>query len=294
MKRQITAHINGFGIFLLCTLSAFAQDSTRVIGPLAQVYATIDSVALTAHVFRPSSAPREQPLPAMVIFHGGGWYSGEPAWAFGRAEHFAARGMVAVAAQYRLSNQSTITPLEAMADARAVIRWMRSNAAALGIDPGLVAAYGSSAGAHLAVSAAIFGDSASHDTVSAVPNALILISPAVDLENDQWPQQLLGSRANVSTISPAAHVRKGLPPTLILQGDTDTVTPLAGAQLFCDRMRAAGNNCELHVYRGVGHLFTPAGIRDDGWPQPDPKVLSDALSKADEFLTALGFISKTK
>jgi len=262
-----------------------------VIGPVAQVYATIDSVALKAYVFRPNQAPRAKPLPAMVVFHGGGWYSGEPAWAFGRAEYFAERGMVTLAAQYRLSNQSTITPLEAMADARAVIRWMRANAAALGINPNLIAAYGSSAGAHLAVSAAIFDDSTAHEKINAAPNALILVSPAVDLENDKWPQKLLGSRANVSTISPAAHVRKGIPPTLILQGDVDTVTPLKGAQLFCDRMRAAGNKCDLQVYHGVGHLFTPAGTRDDGWPQPDAKVQSEALQKAEEFLTSLGFIN---
>lgn len=285
-KRIIAASI----IFSLCALFLFAQDRPGVIGPIARVFATIDSVALKAHVFRPSAASREKPLPAVVIFHGGGWYMGEASWSFGRAEHFAGLGMVAVAAQYRLSNQSTITPLEAMADARAVIRWMRANADSLGINPNLIAAYGSSAGAHLAVSAAIFDDSTAHATISAAPNALILVSPAVDLENDSWPQQLLGSRAHVSTISPAAHVRKGMPPTLILQGDVDTVTPLKGARLFCDRMRAAGNRCELQIYPGVGHLFTPAGIRDDGWPQPDPKVLSEAMKKADEFLASLGFI----
>lgn len=288
MKNRITALIAGV-IFSFCAL-LFAQDRPRVIGPVAQVYATIDSIALKAHVFRPSSVPREKPLPAVVIFHGGGWYSGEPAWSFGRAQHFAGLGMIAVAAQYRLSNQSTVTPLEAMADARAVIRWMRANADSLGLNSNLIAAYGSSAGGHLAVSAAIFGDSSSHATISAVPNALVLISPAVDLENDNWPQKLLGSRAHVSTISPAAHVRKGMPPTLILQGDVDTVTPLKGARLFRDRMRAAGNSCELQVYPGVGHIFTPAGIRDDGWPQPDPKVLSEAMKKADQFLATLGFI----
>jgi len=278
------------GIFSLFAPTAIAQDSSRVSGPVAQVYATIDGVALKAHVFRPRQPKRKELLSAIVLFHGGGWSIGDPAWAFGRAEHFAARGMVAVAAQYRLSNQSTITPLEAMADARAVIRWMRANAASLGIDPSRIAAYGWSAGAHLAISAAIFDDSTSRETISAAPNALIMVSPAVDLENDQWPQQLLGSRANVSTISPVSHVRKGLPPTVILQGNVDTVTPLAGAQLFCDRMRAAGNRCELNVYQGVGHLFTPAGIRDDGMPQPDPKVQAEALRKADEFLVSLGFI----
>jgi acetyl esterase/lipase len=188
-----------------------APDSGRVVGPVVQVYAQIDTVTLKAYVFMPSGSQRDAQRPAIVIFHGGGWTIGEPAWAFSRAEHFAARGMVAIAAQYRLSNQSTITPLEAMADARAIIRWMRTNAASLGLNPDLIAAYGWSAGAHLAVWTAIFDDATSKKGVSAVPNALILVSPAVDLENDNGPNAC-SAHANVKTISPVAHVRVGCRP----------------------------------------------------------------------------------
>jgi len=136
------------------------------------------------------------------------------------------------------------------------------------------------------VAAAIFTDSSA--TVRASPDALILVSPAVDLENDAWARQLMGGDAK--EISPLAHVRSGLPPTLVLQGDSDTVTPLGGVQDFAARLRAAGNHCDLHVYTGVGHLFTPAGVPDNGWPQPDPMVRADALRRADDFLTALGFM----
>lgn len=267
--------------------SLAAQE--RPSAPEAHVFATVEGFELKAYVFRPDPA-LHTPRPAIVLFHGGGWTSGEPAWVFGRARHFAGLGLVAVAAQYRLSDQKTITPLEAMADARAVIRWMRAKAAMLGIDPKRIAAFGWSAGGHLAVSAALFNDASSGER--AAPDALVLVSPAVNLENDPWPQRLLGERAITSSISPAAHVRAALPPTLILQGDVDTVTPLKGARLFCDRMRAAGNRCDLHVYIGFGHLFTPAGIRDDEWPQPDPKTSEDALQKADDFLAALGYIEK--
>jgi len=278
----VTAQI----VLALCG-SVSAQE--RPSAPETHVFATVDGVELKAYVFRPDPAYRK-PRPAIVLFHGGGWNLGEPAWTFGRARHYAALGLVAVAAQYRLSDQKAITPLEAMADARAVIRWMRLNAAMLAIDPARVAAYGSSAGGHLAISAAMFDDPPSG--VRAAPDALVLVSPAVNLEGDRWPRRLLGERASVSSISPAAHVRAGLPPTLILQGDVDTVTPLSGARLFCDRMRAAGNRCELHVYSGFGHLFTPAGTRDDEWPQPDPKISADALKKSDDFLASLGYIQR--
>lgn len=273
-------------VAVLCgSLAAQEPPST----PEVHVFATVEGVELKAYVFRPDAAHRG-PRPAIVLFHGGGWILGEPAWAFGRARHFAELGLVAVAAQYRLSDQKRITPLEAMADVRAVIRWMRANSAKLDIDPARIAAYGWSAGGHLAISAALFSDASTAERAS--PDALVLVSPAVSLEGDGLPQRLLGTRANASSISPVTHVRAGLPPTLILQGDVDTVTPLKGARLFCDRMRAAGNRCELHVYIGFGHLFTPAGIRDDEWPQPDPKIAAEALKKADDFLAALGYVEK--
>ncbi len=275
-----------------------AQESKKIAAPDMHIYSTVDGVNLKAYVFRPgaddpSAAGRHAgPRAAVVIFHGGGWYMGVPEWVFPRAQNLAKLGVVAVAVQYRLSDQKKVTPLEAMADARAVIRWMRANAGKLGIDANRIAAYGMSAGGHLAVSAALFDDETSRTSGSASPNALVLVSPAVDLENDPWPQRLLGSRASVASISPAAHVRKGMPPTLILQGDVDTVTPLAGGRKFCDRMRAAGNRCDLHVYTGFGHLFTPAGTRDDEMPQPDPKISADASKKAEEFLVSLGFVNR--
>jgi acetyl esterase/lipase len=253
------------------------------------VYAQTGSIQLKAYVFSPDKAG-EGRRPAIVLFHGGGWAMGELAWAFSRAKHFSERGMVAIAAQYRLSDQKDTTPREAMADARAAIRWVRAQADSLGIDPKRVAAYGWSAGAHLAASAAIFDGDASGDRASARPDALVLVSPAVSLMGDAWVQRLLGGRGSARDISPDEHVCKGLPPTLILQGNVDTVTPLSGAKRFCDRMRAAGDVCELQVYEGFGHLFTPAGTPDDGMPQPDPATSAAASRRADRFLESLGFL----
>lgn len=275
----------------LCVASfvSAAQDGSTSQDPAECVYARPDSTSLKAYVFSPEKQDGQM-CAAIVLFHGGGWAMGEPSWAFGRARRFADRGMVAISAQYRLSDQKTVTPLEAMADARAAIRWVRSHADSLGIDPLRIAAYGWSAGAHLAASAAVFDTMATSEEVSASPNALVFVSPAVSLMEDRWAQRLLLGRASVSDISPDEHVREGLPPTLILQGNVDTVTPLAGAKRFCDRMRAAGNSCELHVYEGFGHLFTPAGIRDDGLPRPDSVVSADASARIDRFLDSLGYM----
>lgn len=259
--------------------------------PVERVYAQPGGTPLKVYVFSPSTSAAKR-RPAIVLFHGGGWAMGEPEWAFSRATYYAERGMVAVAAQYRLSDQKGTTPLDAMADARAAIRWVREHADSLGVDPKRVVAYGWSAGGHLAASAAIFDVSPPRDGVSARPDALVLVSPAVSLVSDAWVQRLLMGRGTARDISPDEHVRKGLPPTLILQGSVDTVTPLSGAKRFCDRMRAAGNVCELQVYEGFGHLFTPAGTPDDGMPKPDPATAADATKRADRFLESLGLLRR--
>lgn len=287
--------MRGTGVFalplvLLLGCSARAQDEAVTRKPVEYVYAVRGGVELTAYVFFEEKSNAGQRRSAIVLFHGGGWVMGEPQWAFPRAKYFAERGMVAVAAQYRLSDQKEVTPLEAMADARTVIRWMRRRADTLRIDPNRIAAYGWSAGAHLAASAAIFDEGLSEDDVSAAPNALVLVSPAVSLVSDRWAQRLLGQRSDARDISPDEHVRKGLPPTLILQGSDDTVTPLAGVKRFCELLQAAGNHCELHVYEGFGHLFTPAGTPDDGLPDPDPATSADASARAARFLESLGFL----
>lgn len=273
-------------LFLLgCSLPLFAaapqaDDSAQT----AFVFSEPNGVQLKVHVFFPETSANQR-RPAIVLFHGGGWSVGEPEWAFGRAKHFAARGMVAVAAQYRLSDGEHVTPIEAMHDASAAVRWVRTESSRLGVDANKIAVYGWSAGAHLAASTAVFnaGDERSS------PNALVLVSPAVSIAGDGHMQRLLGERAQAAEVSPDRFVRAGLPPTLILQGDVDTVTPLTGVKGFCDRLLAAGNHCTLQVYQGYGHIFTPKGIPDNDWPKPDKRVSADALRRADAFLKFHGF-----
>jgi hypothetical protein len=55
-------------------------------------------------------------------------------------------------------------------------------------------------------------------------------------------------------------------------------------------MEAAGNSCELEIYRGYGHLFTPAGKDDSGLPEPDSATSAAADERADRFLRERGFL----
>jgi acetyl esterase len=200
--------------------------------------------------------------------------------------------MVAIAGEYRLSDQKTITPLEAMADARDLIRWVRKQATDLSVDPHRIAAYGVSAGAHLALSAAVFPH-IEEDRTSAVPDMLILVSPPVSLLNDKWPQLLLGTRAEVKTISPAENITQRLPPILIIEGDADTVTPALSARHFCDRAKQLEGSCELNVYPKLGHILSrnlDPRAQEEGPFDPDPDAVLDAHVKVEAFLKKGGFL----
>jgi acetyl esterase len=290
MKKQAFVLPAFFSVFMFGGLLPGMQIGVHSQKPVPYVYATKGGRGLRAFVFRPAPGPRDGSRSAIVVFHGGGWVGGSPENTFDRGQHFATIGMVAISAEYRLSDQKTITPLEAMEDARDIIKWVRTNAAMLGIRPDRIAAYGSSAGAHLAASAAVFSDPDSGQSANSLPDAMILVSPAVEVANDEWLARLLGSKASAVSVSPAEHIRKGLPPTLVLQGSLDTVTPLVRVAVFCKRMQEAGNRCDLVVFPDVGHVFTPKGVPDDGNPQPDPKVWAEALRRGDEFLKELGFL----
>ena len=261
------------------------------VQPEIRTYKTIGKTELKAHIFKPADAAKGKLRAVIVLLHGGGWSAGSPEWVYDDARHYASLGIVAVAGEYRLSDQKTITPLEAMADTRDLIRWIRENAAELAVDPHRVAVYGVSAGGHLAASAAVFPHRDESET-SAVPDALILLSAAVSIVDDHWPQILLGTRAEVKEISPAENISQPLPPTLILEGSADTETPLVAVRRFCDREKQVGGTCELQVYPGVGHILSrnlDPHAQEQGPFDPDPKDMTDAHTREDTFLVHLGY-----
>jgi acetyl esterase/lipase len=274
---------------LLCLLagSAAAQDA---VSPTLEAF-TSHGAEVGVRVFSPSHG-EDKPRSAIVLFHGGGWNEGDASWMDAIAAQYAGLGMVAVSVDYRLSRDGT-TPFDAVADARNAIRWVRREAARLGVDPDKVAALGTSAGAHLAASAAVFDEPWGGDR-SSVPDALVLRSPAISVADSTWFQKLSGGPSQAAALSPALHVRAGLPPMLLLQGEQDNVTPAAGAREFCKRMQERGNTCELKVYPEVGHLFTRnlANQEIPDYDAIDRGVSKDASEAGVAFLRERGFLER--
>lgn len=257
--------------------------------PDIRVYKTVGGTKLTAHIFRPASADLRQLFPAVVLFHGGGWIAGSPEWVYGAAEGYARQGAVAIAVEYRLIDQKTITPIDALADARDLMEWVTVNAPELKIDTSRIAAYGVSAGGQLAAALVTIEDPEQRDT-AASPAALVLISPAVSVMHDGWFHRILLDKATVASQSPDEHITRRIPPTIIFQGGADTLVPVGGVRTFCERAKKYGSDCEVVEYPGVGHLFTRRLDHQEDNFDPDPKDVADSIAKGDAFLAAHGFL----
>lgn len=275
-------------LFILISGLTNAQDISSSLEPIEFTYKIIDSDSLKAYVFYPQNIAENENRPSIVIFHGGGWVAGEPSWGFGNAKKYAKHGLIAISVEYRLSDQKIITPIDAMEDTKDFFIWARENANKLKLNKDSIAAFGWSAGGHLVTSAAVFAKYTADSSITSKPNALILQSPAVSTLNDEWFKQLLLGKGIPIDFSPAQHIKENMPPTIIVIGRDDSVTPLKYSELYRDEMIKNGNSCELYIYDGVGHLFTP--LPDNGWPKPDQEVSEKAFSQIDFFLKGLGYI----
>lgn len=292
--RMKTLFFTGLTLVLAaCTSTSAPRDPTTTPSePVAHTYREVGGQALQAYVFAPAvGGPGQEPAGAVLLFHGGGWSAGMPQWTFAAARRFAGHGAVAIPVQYRLS-QGDVTPIEALADVCAAFRWAREHANELGVDPERVAGYGVSAGGHLVTSAATVGcPQEGASATRAEPDALLLWSPALDMARDGWFERKLQSRATAEAYSPLEHVRASTPPTSIVQGEADTLTPLSGAQRYCARLIELGGTCELNVHDGVGHLLTRNLENQEGDFDPDPEAVSAGIAEHLRFLRELGFIA---
>ncbi len=278
-------------VLALAALLALSGLPLPALEPNVLTYREVDGRSLKAYVFPPAKRDGRERTSAILLFHGGGWDTGAAEWTFDRAQWFASLGMVAIPIEYRLS-QGKVTPIEALTDVCAAFRWTRRHADELGLDPRRVAGYGVSAGGHLVASTATVGcPPETGDSTRAEPDALLLWSPAIDVASDRWFHQKLQGRGTAAEYSPAEHVRPTTPPTSIVQGAEDVLTPLAGARRYCEKLKVAGGVCELNVYERVGHLLTRNLAHQESDFDPDPEARADGLVRLERFLKQQGFLS---
>ena len=255
-----------------------------------EVYKTVGDVDL--NIYRVGEINTSTPKPAIVFFFGGGWRSGTPKQFEHQAKYLATRGMIAFIADYRVASRHQITADECVKDAKSAVRWIRTNAERLGVDPDRIVAAGGSAGGHIAACTGVVpGFENEDESVSAVPNAMVLFNPVLVLANydgitlDGTRLSQLATRLGVDpqTISPIHFVQSGQPPAIIFHGTEDDTVPLATAERFAVVMNSAGNFCALSFYAGEGHGFFNVGNKGD-------LNFRETMREADEFLVKQGFL----
>ena len=261
-------------------------------GARKEVYKRVGSTELALWIFEPAAGPAKN-RPAIVFFFGGGWSSGTPAQFEPQCRALAARGMVAITADYRVATRQQAKAADCVADAKSAVRWLRQNAARLGLDPNRIAAGGGSAGGHIAAATLVpgFDPEGEDKTVSCAPSALVLFNPALvlapmeGLELKGFGTNLGPERlgAAAEALSPAHHVKRGLPPAIIFHGRADTTVPFVTAEAYARVMRAAGNRCELVGFDGQAHGFFNFGRKGGKY--------DETLAAADAFLVSLGYLA---
>jgi acetyl esterase/lipase len=224
------------------------------------------------------------PVPVVVFLHGGGWrvgsrhaagpmYRGTSPTPF---ERMAQAGIAVASVDYRLSGEATF-PAQ-LHDAKAAVRWIRARAGELGIDPERIAAWGESAGGHLAAllgltadDAGLEGDVGITGRSSSVSAVVAWYAPsdvaAVATDTGADPAdpgtreaQLLGAPApdvpaRAAQASPLTHVSRAAPPFLLLHGAADRFIPCVQSERLHAALVEAGVEAELDLYEGADHMW---------------------------------------
>ena len=273
MSRFIISILLIFGLLQL----NYSQNKIQQIKPEKILYKNTNEGELNLFVYKPSEFDVKKKYSCIVFFHGGGWNSGNPEQFQRQSRYFASRGMVAISVEYRIRNKHGTSPIQAMEDAKSAIRFIRSNARLLSIDPSKIAAAGGSAGGHLAAVAGnidLFNNSDENLTISSKPNLLILYNPVIDFGTRKWLWI-----NNPSDASPIHNISKGSPPTIILTGTNDKIVPVESIMNYKKIMESIGSRCDVILYEDAEHAFFNTG-----------EDFVDTIYRTDVFLKSLEYI----
>ncbi len=285
--------------FLFASAPGYAQWS-RAYPPKfddarEETYKTVGDVELKLWVWEPEGNDAQE-RPAVVFFFGGGWNGGVPAQFEQHCRYLAKRGFVAMSADYRVRGRNKTLADRCVADAKSAVRWIRTNAKRLRVDPDKIVAGGGSAGGHIAACTGVVKglDEEGEDlSISSVPNAMALFNPAmllceydgINLDEEKAAEMATRTGVTPKEISPIHHVRSGQPPMIIFHGKDDPTVPYVTVDKYARVSKAAGNTVVLKGYDGAKHGFFNYGR--GGTPG---EYFSATVYELDKFLVSLGYI----
>jgi acetyl esterase/lipase len=219
--------------------------------------------------------PKEgKDLPLIINIHGGAFRTGSKE--NGVPVEYVGLGYAVASINYRLSGHA-IWPAQ-IEDCKAAVRWLRANAAKYGIDPDRFAAWGASAGGHLAATLGTAGwvkefEVGENLGVSSRVQAVVdhfgptdflqmdahrLPDGQVHDAADSPESQLVGgplqqNKDKAARANPITYVTKEAPPFLICHGDADPLVPHHQSVLLEAALRRAGVPVTFYTVKGGGH-----------------------------------------
>jgi acetyl esterase/lipase len=235
-------------------------------------YVTHGPARHTLDLYLPAAVGQD--APRIVYIHGGAFRMGSKE--DGVPIEYLAEGYALASINYRLS-QHALFPAQ-IEDCKSAVRWLRAHAQDYGLDPQRVAAWGPSAGGHLAAMLGVTGHVEAYDVgehleqssrVQAVvdyygPTDFLLMDeqrPAGGMIHDtpDSPEsELVGgpiqaNKEKVARANPITYVTPDAPPFLIVHGDADPLVPYGQSVIFHAALQAAGVPVTFYTVAGGGH-----------------------------------------
>lgn len=237
----------------------------------AVVYGSDCGRDLTADVFTPEKVPTAR-RPAIVFLHGGSWEHGGPSQFHFHSNLLAERfGFFAVSVDYRLSGEAQFP--KALQDAKCAIRWVRSQADRLNIDPERVCVAGGSAGGHLSsmvsttAGVEVYEGESGHAGFASHANLAVLYNG----EFDMWDlidkgslidamHQFIGATAEEAPekydeLSSVQRVHPKVPASLLLHGTADRCVSHEQSVAYHEALLDQGVHSEIEIYEGKSHAW---------------------------------------
>lgn len=248
---------------------AALQLPANVVAQTDVEYAKAGDYSLKLDIYQPKGAA-SAPRPCVVWIHGGGWQGGNKSSGARLVAPFVASGeYVGVSVGYRLTDVAS-WPAQ-IHDCKAAIRYLRANAAKLGIDPDKIGVWGSSAGGHLVSLLGTSGDVTNLEGNLGVTGPSSRVACVVDFCGpSDFPAfritsgaegpigKLLGGSPSqkpeaAKEASPITYVSKDDPPFLVVHGSNDATVPYDQGVRFHAAQQQAGMNTTLVTMQGGGH-----------------------------------------